>query len=133
MTQRLTREFLKTNTVAFFPSSMGEALYIQQRLNALGIRWVTGEKQHGNNESTLKLGIIVHRGQMYLNSEDADNSYIVADVRALSPYIDAPTAALEARVAELEKQVADLTAALKPTKLEKPASGLVTRKPGQGG
>ena len=133
MTQRLTREFLKTNTVAFFPASAGEALYIQQRLNALGISWVTGEKQHGNNESTLKLGIIVHRGQMYLNSEDADNSYIVASVRDLSPHIDAPTAALEARIAQLEKQVADLAAALKPSKLEKPASGLVSLKPESGG
>lgn len=119
---QLTKEFFKTRQIAFFPATAGEAIYIQQRLAEMGLRWKSGTAVVTECDDIIKRGLVLQNGKMFIGNADIRNEYIVCDVRALSPYIDMPTLALEQRVAELEQQVAELTQALKPTKLSKPAT-----------
>lgn len=116
----LTREFIKANTIAFFPASEGEAKYIQKRLFALGASWVNNGATVYSGAVCVRDGMLCVNGTMYTFSEDSTRQAIICDVRALSPFVDAATLTLEARVKELEQQVDTLTQALKPTTLIKP-------------
>lgn len=119
MSGKLTKEFLKANQVVFFPASNGEAIYVQQRLVKMGIRWKSGADVEVDCKNILKFGLIVQRGTMYIGNQDVFNEYIVCDVRALSSHFDTQTAELTQRIAALETQVAELTATLKPKVLGK--------------
>ncbi len=120
---RLTPEFLKASTVAFFPASAGEARYIQSRLFALGARWVNSGRGYVDAEPCLRLGMVVSKGIIYTFAEDSDTHAIVCDVRNLSDHLDAPSLALQQRVDALEKQVAQLSESLTPRALVKPQKG----------
>lgn len=98
---RLTREFLKSNTLIFFPATEGESVYIQQRLLKLGLHWNGGERKVGYTGTTVQKGLIVHRGVMWTGNEEVALDCIVADVRDLSPH----TARIEERLDALEKKI----------------------------
>lgn len=117
----LSKEFFKTQQIAFFPASAGEAIYIQQRLAAMGLRWKSGAKMLTQTDEIIKNGLVLQNGIMFTGNAEIPNEYIVCDVRALSPFVDMSSMLLEKRIAELEQQVAELTQALKPSKLSKPA------------
>lgn len=111
---RLTLEFLRAQAVVFFPASEGEAIYIQQRLGAMGIRWVDGARMLENPGVAVRCGLIVDRGKMFVGNEEVAREYIVASVRDLSEHIDAPLAQLEARVKMLEHKLDRVLALLSP-------------------
>lgn len=117
---RLTAAFMKENIVAFFPASKGEAVYIQQRLVTMGIRWQDGSKICAPQE-LVDRGLIVYKGVMYTGNADIYNEYVVAGVRDLSPCVES---ALEQRLRELEAQVAGLQEQLTPRTL-----GLGAKRP----
>lgn len=125
----LDRSFFQENTVAFFPASMGEAVYVQQRLNAMGIVWKHGAKLIENPALILRHGLVIQGGKMYLGADSIPNKYIVCDTRALSPHIDAPLLALEQRVAALEAEIKRLTDPLPPRDIAKITPG----RPNPGG
>lgn len=122
--KRLTAEFLKKNTVAFFPASAGEALYLQQRLASMGMRWNGGGAVY-TPEKVVALGLIVQRGTMFTGAADVFQEYIVADVRQVSKHVDTGMQALEDRIAALEAEVAALRLQLEPksTKLSPAKKG----------
>lgn len=111
---RLTREFLRANSVVFFPASEGEAIYIQQRLGAMGIRWVDGARMLENPDLAVRRGLIVDEGKMFVGNEDVSREYIIASVRDLSDHVDAPMAQLEARISALEDRLDRVLALLSP-------------------
>lgn len=122
----LTREFIKANTIAFFPASEGEAKYIQKRLFALGASWVNSGTSLHSGAACVSGGIVCIKGTIYNFGDNDTRQAIICDVRALSPFVDAATLTLEARVKELEQQVAELTQSLKPTTLLKPLAKPLT-------
>ena len=120
---RLTKEFLKANTIGFFPSTPAEAAYIQQCLFELDARWPAGGQCVWNPADCVQKGISVLNGVIYFFNQERLIKAIICDVRSLSDHLDAPSVAMQRRIDALEKEIAELKATFKPAKLAKPALG----------
>ena len=115
----IDRSFFEKNTVAFFPASVGEAVYIQQRLNALGITWRGGDRLLNTPEAILRQGLVVQKACMFIGNATVNNVYIIGDARMLSPWVDPRVEALQAEVRELKAEVKSLRELFEPPAIKK--------------
>ncbi len=115
----IDRSFFEKNMVAFFPASIGEAVYIQQRLNALGIKWRGGDRLLTHPESILRYGLVVQKGVMFIGSDTVANDYIVGDARMLSPWVDPRVEELQTEIRALKAEVKSLRELFEPPSIKK--------------
>ncbi len=133
MSVRLSKQFLKENSVIFFPHTKAEAAFIQRSLFENGIGWTHKGKALHDPQECVDSGMIVMNGVLYTLPKEGTKHFkgIICDVTALSPHFNASVAALEHRIAQLEAQVEELGGTLKPATLVKPSLIAPAKKAGR--
>lgn len=135
----LTAAFCLNNRLIFRPRSEEEALFIQERLSAFGIRWVNGDPVGTRVAECARHGMIVDEGKLFYNPRSEEGSilctadqfgaeYIPPDKRflmeqfnKLSAKIDVLTEKVDRLYAELHPEMADTKPGLKkPTQRRDP-------------
>lgn len=127
----LTAEFCRNNRLIFRPQSGEEAVFIQERLAAFGIRWVNGDPVGTRAAECAAKGMFIDGGKLYYNptsdagcvicaAEQFDKNYLSSDKRfmldqfnKLSAKIDALTEKVDRLYAEIHPEVANTKPGLK--------------------
>ncbi len=125
----LTPEYCRRHRLIFYPKTMDEAIFIQERLSEFSIRWVSGEPVGNFARECVDKGMLVDNGALYYNPErkpgdvvcdssqfdkkyiPPDRAFLLEQFNKMAEKIDA----LSSRVAELESKVGEMHGTLFPT------------------
>ena len=124
----LTPEFCRSNRLVFYPKTLDEVNFIQERLAEFGIRWADGKPVGALAQECLNKGMLVENAKLYYNPVSNDRSIQCTAGQFNGEYISPDRAfllepfnkmaeridALSSRVAELEKKVGETHQALFP-------------------
>jgi hypothetical protein len=135
--EKITREFASQNDLLFLPADAAEAIFVQQSLFDMGIRWANGDGKVSNIDKSVANGLVLQNGRLYWRGEDDDAAgYLLCQAKQLrADYmppqekdIPAETVAdmfreMMTRLTQVEEKLARLEREIVPQEIAKPKSG----------